>query len=135
MPHVLIVDDDANSRAALDAFVTGEGFTTAQAGDLREARIQVVRQLPDVVLIDLKLPDGSGMDLFREFEDRSAVEIVLITGHASVETAVEALRLGATDYLTKPIDFGRLQATLSRVARIVDLKTDVRSLRGVLRQL
>ncbi|PVX59455.1 response regulator, partial [Paraburkholderia unamae] len=60
MPHVLIVDDDAQTREALAAVVSEDGLTTAQAGDLREARIQLVRQMPDVVFTDLKLPDGSG---------------------------------------------------------------------------
>ena len=78
-----------------------------------------MRQRPDVVLIDLKLPDGSGMDLFNDIESRATTEIVLITGHASVETAVEALRLGAADYLTKPINFRRLKALLSRIPRTI----------------
>src|SRR3954469_17230927 len=108
MPHVLIVDDDSNTRDALAAIAQAEGFTTACAGSIEEARIQLVRQRPDVVLMDLKLPDGSGMDLFEDLEDRSSIEIILITGHASVETAVEALRLGASDYLTKPVNYQRL---------------------------
>ena len=115
MSHVLIVDDDANTREALAALCETEGFTTAAAGSVAEARIQLVRQRPDVVLMDLKLPDGSGMDLFDDLEDRSSIETILITGHASVETAVEALRLGASDYLTKPVNFQRLKAILSRV--------------------
>src|SRR5690606_9255025 len=105
MPHVLIVDDDVNTREALAEIAAGEGFTAAVAGSIREAQTQILRQRPDVVLIDIKLPDGSGMDLFNDIESRATTEIVLITGHASVETAVEALRLGAADYLTKPINF------------------------------
>ncbi|HZZ13521.1 MAG TPA: response regulator, partial [Paraburkholderia sp.] len=62
MPHVLIVDDDASTREALSAIIGEDGLTTATAGDLREARIQLVRQMPDVVFTDLKLPDGSGVD-------------------------------------------------------------------------
>src|SRR2546429_5164482 len=135
MPHVLIVDDDANTREALTELVKAEGFTTAQAGDLREARIHVVRQRPDVVLIDLMLPDGSGMEWAQNFDERGSVEIILITGHASVETAVEALRLGATDYLTKPINIERLKKILSRVPRTGDLKEEIGSLRGELRRL
>src|SRR6476469_7244359 len=94
MPHVLVVDDDANTRDALAALAQAEGFTTACAGGVEEARIQLVRQRPDVVMMDLQLPDGSGMDLFDDLDDRSNIETVLITGHASVETAIEALRLG-----------------------------------------
>lgn len=135
MPHVLIVDDDVNTREALVEITAAEGFTTAVAGTIREAQMQIMRQRPDVVLIDLKLPDGSGMDLFNDIESRATTEIVLITGHASIETAVEALRLGAADYLTKPINFRRLKALLSRIPRTVDLKEEIGVLRSELRRL
>jgi len=135
MSHVLIVDDDSNTREALAALVTQEGFTAAQAGSIAEARIQLVRQRPDVVVMDLRLPDGSGMDLFDDLEDRSSIETILITGHASVETAVEALRLGASDYLTKPVNMQRLRAVLSRVPRSGELRAEIGALRDELRRL
>jgi DNA-binding NtrC family response regulator len=135
MPHVLIVDDDQETREALVEIVKEEGFTVAAAANIREAQIQIVHQSPDVVLADLKLPDGNGMDLFSDIESRSSTQIVLITGHASVETAVEALRLGAADYLTKPLNFRRLKAILSRVPRAVDLKEEIGVLRSELQRL
>jgi two-component system response regulator AtoC len=135
MPHVLIVDDDAETRAALGTLTAGEGFTVAAAGDLREARIQLTRQQPDVLLIDLNLPDGNGLELIPEVDRRAATEIILITGNASVETAVGALRVGASDYLVKPVNVARLRAILSRVPRPADLKAQIGSLRGELRKL
>jgi len=135
MSHVLIVDDDPNTREALAALSTQEGFTTAVAGSVAEARIQLVRQRPDVVLMDLPLPDGSGIDLFEDLEDRSSIETILITGHASVESAVEALRLGASDYLTKPINLPRLKAVLSRVPRSGELRAEIGHLRDELRRM
>ncbi|TDV12233.1 sigma-54-dependent transcriptional regulator [Paraburkholderia caballeronis] len=135
MPHVLIVDDDAGTREALAAVVGNDGLTTALAGDLREARIQLVRQTPDVVFTDLKLPDGSGMDLFEDLDPRSGVEVVVITGHATVETAVEALKSGATDYLVKPINLQRVKAILNRMPRAGDLKAEIGTLRGELRRM
>ena len=135
MSHVLIVDDDANTREALAALAAQEGFTTAVAGSVAEARIQLVRQRPDVVMMDLRLPDGSGMDLFEDLEDRSSIETILITGHASVESAVEALRLGASDYLTKPINLQRLKAVLSRVPKSGELRAEIGALREELRRL
>jgi two-component system response regulator AtoC len=122
MAHVLIVDDDANTRDALAQLVELDGYTTSVAGDLREARIQLTRQRPDLVFIDLRLPDGNGMDLLDDIESRTTTEIILVTGHASVETAVEALRLGAADYLTKPVNLSRVKAILSRVPRTPELK-------------
>ena len=84
MPHVLIVDDDENSAEMLATLVAGEGFTTATAGSLREAKQQLLLQSPQVILLDLQLPDGSGLDLFAETELRGNAEIVLITGHATI---------------------------------------------------
>jgi DNA-binding NtrC family response regulator len=135
MPHVLIVDDDAGTREALAAVVGEDGLTTAQAGDLREARIQLVRQMPDVVFTDLKLPDGSGTDLFQDLDPRSGVELVVITGHATVETAVDALKAGAIDYLVKPINLQRVKAILNRLPRAGDLKAEIGTLRGELRRM
>ncbi|HEX3058369.1 MAG TPA: response regulator, partial [Usitatibacter sp.] len=82
MSHVLIVDDDANTREALAALANQEGFTTATAGSIAEARIQLVRQRPDVMLMDLVLPDGTGIDLLVDLDDRGSTETILITGHA-----------------------------------------------------
>jgi DNA-binding NtrC family response regulator len=135
MSHVLVVDDDSNTREALATLATQEGFTTAVAGSVAEARVQLVRQRPDVVLMDLRLPDGSGMDLFEDLEDRSSIETILITGHASVETAVEALRLGASDYLTKPVNLQRLKTVLSRVPKSGELRAEIGVLRDELRRL
>src|SRR6202158_2681286 len=135
MSHVLIVDDDSNTREALAALAAAEGFTTAAAGSVKEPRIRRVRQRPDVVLMDLRLPDGSGIDLFQDLEDRAGIETILITGHASVESAVDALRLGASDYLTKPINFQRLKAVLARVPKSGELRAEIGALRDKLRRL
>jgi two-component system response regulator AtoC len=135
MPHVLIVDDDCSTRDALGEIVASEGFSAALAENLHEARMRIALRRPDVVLIDLHLPDGNGIDLFDALGPHSGTQVVLITGHASVESAVEALRHGAADYLTKPINLRRLRAILSRVPRTADLKTEIGALRTELRRL
>jgi DNA-binding NtrC family response regulator len=135
MPHALIVDDDPQTREALGALTAAEGFSVAAAADLREARIQLTRQQPDVLLIDVTLPDGSGLDLIPEVERGTDTEIILITGNASVETAVKALRVGAADYLTTPVNVARLRSVLSRVPRPADLKAEIGTLRSELRRL
>ena len=135
MFHALIVDDDLDSLTALAVLVNREGFTTDTASTLQEAREKMAQRRPDVVLLDLVLPDGNGMDLFQDIESRSVTEVVLITGHASLETSVEALRLGAADYLIKPVNVKQLQSILSRVARPADLKAEINKLRGDLRSL
>lgn len=124
MPHVLVVDDDPNTREALADIVADEGLSVASAASVRDARSQICLQPPDVLLVDLNLPDGSGMDLFEDMEVSRNADIVLITGDASVESAVKALRLGAADYLTKPVSFKRLKSVLSRLACTADLAPD-----------
>ncbi|HBL29399.1 MAG TPA: sigma-54-dependent Fis family transcriptional regulator, partial [Acidobacteria bacterium] len=118
MPHALAVDDDPNFLAALAELIEGQGFTTQTACTLRDARAQVTHRVPDVALVDLYLPDGSGIDLLKELELGNVTEVVLMTGHADVESAVQALRLGASDYLTKPLDIGRLKSILAQVASL-----------------
>jgi two-component system, NtrC family, response regulator AtoC len=118
MPHALAVDDDPNFLSALAELIEGQGFTTNTACNLRDARAQVSNRVPDVALVDLYLPDGSGIDLLKDLELGTTTEVVLMTGHADVESAVQALRLGASDYLTKPLDIGRLKSILANVASV-----------------
>ncbi len=129
MAHALIVDDDENTAQMLATLVAAEGFTTATAGTLQEARQQLLLQRPQVVLLDLQLPDGSGLDLFEETDLRQGAEIVLITGHATVETSIQALRVGAADYLIKPVNVAHLKRVLARVAQPNDLHAEISDLR------
>jgi len=135
MPHALIIDDDRNTVEALSALVEREGFETATAQSVAEARQKLQQQPPDLVLTDLLLPDGNGMELLEGANEPLAAEFVVITGHASVESAVDALRAGASDYLVKPIDIPRLQAILNHVKRTLDLESEVSRLREDLREL
>ena len=134
MPRALLVDDEASSLAAMAELIDREGFTTTTATTLAEARAELEDETPAVVLTDLMLPDGSGLELL-EVAGEVGAQVVLITGHASVETAVEALRRGATDYLTKPVDVPRLKAILANVARTRELQSEIGTLRGELRKL
>ena len=134
--RALVVDDDAEFRTGLAEAVRLEGFSTVTAESLAEARRLLAESPPHVVLVDLSLPDGSGLDLLKEIEPNgSSPEVVLVTGQATVGTAVEALRLGATDYLTKPVDFTRVKSILANLARTRELKEEIGSLRGELRRL
>src|SRR5947199_10849697 len=102
---------------------------------LGEPRACLVDHTPDLALVDLKLPDGSGLELLREIDSSVPTEIVLITGHATVDSAGEALRSGASDYLTKPVDIPRLKSVLANVVRRRQLREAIESLRGTLRSL
>jgi len=135
MAHALIVDDDADFRGALVDVAGLQGFESTTAASVAEARKRMAEDLPDVILADLQLPDGSGLDLTRDLEGPHKPEVILVTGHASVDSAVEALRTGALDYLTKPVDLPRLKAVLANVSRTLAFKEEIGSLRGQLRKL
>ncbi|MED5619008.1 sigma-54-dependent transcriptional regulator [Ideonella sp. BN130291] len=130
MGHALIVEDDADSAEMMAALIASEGFTAATAHTLRDARRHLAMREPDIVLLDLMLPDGSGMELFKEPETLANTEVVLITGHASLETSIQALRMGAADYLIKPINIKQLQGILSRVMRPSALKAELADLKS-----
>jgi len=134
MPRALLVDDDPASLGALAELIQLEGFATTTATTLAEAQARFEEITPDVILTDLVLPDGTGIDLIDSALSVGAL-VVLITGHASVETAVEALRRGANDYLTKPVDLARLKTILANVSRTRELQAQIGSLRGELRKL
>ncbi len=128
MGHALIVDDDTDAAEMLAELAVSQGFTAATARTMREAKRQLVMNAPDVVFLDLMLPDGKGTELF---EDKSALgntEVVLITGHASLETSIEALRLGAADYLIKPVTPSQVTSVLSRVMRPAELQAEITDL-------
>ena len=124
MAHALVVDDEADAAEMMAALIATEGFTVATAGSLKDARRQLALQEPDVVLLDLVLPDGSGMQLVEDAKALGNTEVVLITGHASLDTSIQALRLGAADYLVKPINFKQLSGILSRVIKPSTLQAE-----------
>jgi DNA-binding NtrC family response regulator len=129
MGHALIVEDDADSARMMATLIGAHGFSTATAPSLRDAREKLAASAPDLVLLDLQLPDGSGMQLFDERSLIANSEVVLMTGHASLETSIQALRFGAADYLVKPVSGRQLTGVLSRVMRPSVLHAEVRDLR------
>ncbi|MBA2547877.1 MAG: sigma-54-dependent Fis family transcriptional regulator, partial [Burkholderiaceae bacterium] len=128
MGHALIVDDDADTAEMLAELVAGQGFTAAIARTMRDARRQLATTVPDVVFLDLVLPDGKGIELFGDKGALADSEVVLITGHASLETSIEALRLGAADYLIKPVNPGQVQGILERIMRPGELRAEITDL-------
>src|SRR5262245_40476248 len=133
--NALIVEDDSDFRASLETLVRREGFTTTGVGSLAEAREIIAKNdAIDLILVDLNLPDGAGLDLLAD-RTASGIETVVITGHATVDSAVRAIQTGALDYLTKPIDHVRLKTVLAHVHRARSLKREVVGLRDALRNL
>lgn len=112
---ILVVDDEKNQREILETILSGEGYdvTTASSGEAAMKFVESRRF--DLVLTDLKMTGMSGLDLLRELTnfDKSII-VILLTAHGSVDSAVDALRLGAFDYLQKPYDSDKLLETVSR---------------------
>ncbi len=116
MSHILVVDDEEETRLALMALIGVRGLSCSAAGTLVEARSRISERRPTLALCDLVLPDGSGMTLFDELT-AIGCDVVITTGHASLDSAIRALRSGASDYLVKPIDMQRVEAMLTRNSR------------------
>src|ERR1051325_7303440 len=131
----LVVDDDAGFRESLALLVARTGCQVREAASLAEARERLAESGADVILVDHGLPDGSGIELLHDEAIAANSEGIVITGNATVDSAVQALREGALDYLTKPLDHARLGSVLTGVLRTRGYKAEVRSLRGELREL
>jgi two-component system KDP operon response regulator KdpE len=114
-PLVLIVDDETPIRRFLRLSLVGEGYRAIEAGTAGEALEKLVGQRPDVVILDLGLPDRDGLALLREVREWSGIPIVVLSARERENDKVAALEAGADDYLTKPFGVGELIARL-RVA-------------------
>jgi DNA-binding NtrC family response regulator len=117
MRHVLVVDDERDAAEAMAMLIADAGFTVATARSLGDARRQIAMHPPDLVLLDLMLPDGSGMKLLDGESLDAGTDVVFVTGHGDVASSVQALRLGARDYLLKPVQPRQLAELLARVSR------------------
>jgi two-component system, NtrC family, response regulator AtoC len=123
---VLIVDDEANARQNVGGLLTAKGYEVVEAASLNEAREQVKKGNGDVILLDVQLPDGYGPNLL--FETASMPmrpPIIVITGFGDIETAVEAMKNGASDFLTKPVDFGQLEKSIQKASEIVMMRREL----------
>ena len=128
--RVLVVDDENLIRMWLEAHLGDAGYETALAENAASARARFTSTPPDAVLLDLRLPDGNGMDLLREFQEADPdLVTIILTAHGDIATAVEAMRLGAYHFIEKPPDPDDLLATLAKGLEVRGLKRTVSGLR------
>ena len=115
-PQVLVVDDELDIRTLLQEILSEEGYQVTVAADADEARAAWVDDKPDLVLLDIWMPGTDGITLLREWSDGKplACPVVMMSGHGTVETAVEATRLGAFDFVEKPLSLAELLRTVER---------------------
>ena len=131
MASVLLVEDDPAVGILLSEFLKSEGLITALAETGYEALDLAKQDNPDVVLMDLGLPDMNGLDLIREMQPVCKnAEIIIVTGHGDAVSAMQALNLGAKDYLVKPVEKERLIVTVKNALERVELGRKVRQLSG-----
>ncbi len=114
--HVLVVDDEADIRALIKDILTDEGYEVTNAGDAGEARAARQDGKFDLILLDIWMPDTDGISLLREWSEQGDLDcpVVIMSGHGTVDTAVEATRLGAFDFVEKPLSIAKLLRTVER---------------------
>ena len=115
MPTLLVIDDEQSVRYSFRRVLEGDGVEVLTAATAAEGLRQLAEHKPDVVVLDLQLPDRSGLEVFGEIRDRDPrLPVVFVTAHGTTETAIEAMKGGAFDYLVKPVDLERLSQVLER---------------------
>src|SRR5438128_5048917 len=133
--RVMIVEDDTAARVGLEQLVKSWGFVAESAADGEEALEKVTSFRPAIVITDLVMPRMDGLSLLRALQQQGAdVTTLLLTAQGTVETAVEAMKEGAYDYLTKPIDLQRLKILLDKIVERLETMREVKSLRRQLRE-
>jgi DNA-binding NtrC family response regulator len=133
--RVLVVEDDPAARSGLEQLIKSWGFVAESAADGREALEKVTTFRPAIVITDLVMPGMDGLALLRALHQQGAdVTTLLLTAQGTVETAVEAMKEGAYDYLTKPIDIQRLKILLDKIVERLETLREVKALRRQLRE-
>jgi DNA-binding NtrC family response regulator len=133
MPTILVVDDEASIRRTLREILEYEDFEVEEAEDGEEALEAIQAHQYDLVLLDVKMPEVDGMEVLEEIADSAAdLPVVMISGHGTIETAVEATKLGAYDFIEKPPDLNRLLVTVRNAMDRGQLETKNRRMRQTL---
>src|SRR5687767_15221310 len=133
--RLLVVEDEVATRVGLTELVRNWGFLAESAADAEEALAKITTFRPGIIITDLAMPGISGLDLVRRLQEQDRdITTIILTGQGSVETAVEAIKVGAYDYLTKPVDPQRLQILLEKVVERQQTLREVKVLRRQLRE-
>jgi len=130
LAHILVVDDEVSILTALQKALTLEGYSVDVAGGVKVAGERLARRSYDLVLLDVALPDGDGVSLLESIRaSGNDVPAVMMSGHATVDAAVRATRLGAMDFLEKPISTDRLLLVIQNTLRLMQAEAETRELR------
>jgi two-component system response regulator AtoC len=133
--RVLIADDEKNMRWVLGQALTADGYEVIEAASGKAAMDAINDQAPDLMILDHKMPAPDGMEVLRRVRGKNLLfPIIMLTAHGNVTLAVEAMKAGATEYLTKPFDLDELKLAIDKSLRIGDLAAEVERLRAELDQ-
>ena len=115
--HILIVDDELEIRKIIQEILNDEGYSTSTASSAEEARIEADNKRPDLVFLDIWMPEEDGISLLKDWKSRSEREfpVIMISGHATIETAIEATKLGARDFIEKPVSIEKLLTSAEEI--------------------
>src|SRR5690242_5401412 len=128
--QILVVDDDQAIRWTLTEALQMWGFTPVEAGSVAEGLTQFKAESPAAVLLDIDLPDGSGLDVLREIKrERPEAIVIMITGNVQLENTISALRGGAYDFIGKPINLEELRVTIRNAIEARRLRREVDQVR------
>ena len=115
--HILIVDDELEIRKIIQEILNDEGSSTSSASSAEEARVEVNKKKPDLVFLDIWMPEEDGISLLKDWTNQPETDfpVIMISGHATIETAIEATKLGAKDFIEKPVSIEKLLASAQEV--------------------
>ena len=131
---VLIVEDEENERTGLAELVSSWGYRAETARDGVEGLEKAAQWTPSIVVTDLKMPRMGGIDLLERLGEQSqAMAVILVTAQGTIDSAVQAMRMGAYDYITKPIDTNRLRTMLQNASALLGTRAELESARRKLR--
>jgi DNA-binding NtrC family response regulator len=123
---ILVVDDEENARKALEALLTRSGYEVALAATMAEAREKLQHGVGDVMVLDVRLPDGNGSNLLLETNRMpNPPPVIMITAYRQIEDAVSAMRNGAQDFLLKPLDYPELEQSIQRACALVAMRREL----------
>ncbi|GAH53781.1 unnamed protein product, partial [marine sediment metagenome] len=133
--RILLVDDESHVLELLSVALEDEGYRILTANNGRKALDQLKKEEPQVVLLDIRMPDLDGVEVLRQIKEiNKATSVIMMTAYGAMDTVVKAMQLGAYDYLTKPLDLKKVKVLIRRALEAQELTREIASLRSELKE-